>query len=115
MGLSGLKGNGFVVAFILSKFKILKVSKVVGSGSLAVGPSMSKLEADEFAKVNAELVEVGETDKNLAAALKDADLLLYGGVPFTDAMLKAAPKCVAVLFQTVGYDAIDMKVATCAS
>ena len=96
----------------MAKFKILKVSKVVGSGSLAVGPSMSKLEADEFAKVNAELVEVGETDKNLAAALKDADLLLYGGVPFTDAMLKAAPKCVAVLFQTVGYDAIDMKVAS---
>jgi len=75
----------------MAKFKILKVSKIVGSGSLAVGPSMSKLEADEFAKVNAELVEVGETDKNLAAALKDADLLLYGGVPFTDAMLKAAP------------------------
>ena len=47
----------------MAKFKILKVSKIVGSGSLAVGPSMSKLEADEFAKVNAELVEVGETDK----------------------------------------------------
>ena len=45
------------------KFKILKISKVVGSGSLAVGPSMSSKEADEFAKVNAEMVEVADTDK----------------------------------------------------
>jgi hypothetical protein len=47
----------------MAKFKILKVSKIVGSGSLAVGPSMSKLEADEFAKVNAELVEVVKPTK----------------------------------------------------
>jgi D-3-phosphoglycerate dehydrogenase / 2-oxoglutarate reductase len=95
-----------------NKYKILKVSKMVGSGSLAVGPSMSKLEADEFAKVNAELVEVADTDKAaLEAALKDADILLYGGVPITDYILKAAPKAIAVLFQTVGYDAIDMKIA----
>ena len=64
------------------KFKILKISKVVGSGGTkAVGPSMSSKEADEFAKVNAELVEVAESDKaGLAAALKEADILLYGGV-----------------------------------
>ncbi|MGP8080632.1 MAG: hypothetical protein ACLPVI_09015, partial [Dehalococcoidales bacterium] len=67
------------------KFKILKISKVVGSGSLAVGPSMSSKEADEFAKVNAELVEVAESDKaGLAAALKEADLLMYGGVTISD-------------------------------
>ena len=95
------------------KFKILKISKVVGSGSLAVGPSMSQLEADEFAKVNAELVEVAESDKaGLAAALKEADLLMYGGVTISDEILKSAPKCVAVLFQTVGYDQINLKVAT---
>src|SRR5271157_4482493 len=95
------------------KFKILKISKVVGSGSLAVGPSMSQLEADEFAKVNAELVEVADTDKaGLATALKEVDILMYGGVTFTDEILKSAPKCIAVLFQTVGYDQIDLKVAT---
>jgi hypothetical protein len=47
------------------KFKIVKVSKQVGDATKAIGPSMSSKEADEFAKVNAELVEVAETDKNL--------------------------------------------------
>ena len=95
------------------KFKILKISKVVGSGSLAVGPSMSSKEADEFAKVNAEMVEVADTDKaGLAAALKEADVLLYGGVPITREMMAGAPKLIAVLFQTVGYDPIDLKAAT---
>jgi D-3-phosphoglycerate dehydrogenase / 2-oxoglutarate reductase len=95
------------------KYKILKVSKVVGSGSLAVGPSMTTKEADEFAKVNAELVEVADSDKaGLEAALKEADVLLYGGVPITRAMMEAAPKLIAVLFQTVGYDPIDLKAAT---
>ena len=59
------------------KFKIVKVSKQVGDATKAIGPSMSSKEADEFAKVNAELIEVEESDKaGLAAALKDADILL---------------------------------------
>ena len=44
------------------KFKVLKVSKVVSSIDGVVGPSMSAKEAEEFAKVNAELVEVAEAD-----------------------------------------------------
>ena len=95
------------------KFTILKVSKEVGNATKAVGPSMTSREADEFAKVNAELVEVAESDKaGLAAALREADILLYGGVPITRAIMETAPKCIAVLFQTVGYDAIDLKAAT---
>ena len=95
------------------KFKILKVSREVGNATKAVGPSMTSKEANEFAKVNAELVEVAESDKaGLAAALKEADIMLYGGVQITRAIMETAPKCIAVLFQTVGYDAIDLKAAT---
>jgi D-3-phosphoglycerate dehydrogenase len=74
---------------------------------------MSSKEADEFAKVNAELIEVAESDKaGLAAALKDADILLYGGVTISREMIESAPKLVAILFQTVGYDQVDLKAAT---
>ena len=95
------------------KFKLLKIVREVGSTTKAVGPSMTKLEADEFAKYDIEVVEVADTDKNaLAAALKGADLMLYGGVPITSWMMEAAPKCIAILAQTVGYDPIDIKNAT---
>ena len=95
------------------KYKVLKVSRDVGSGSRAVGPSMTKLEADEFAKVNAEMVEVADSDKaGLAAALKEADLMLYGGVPITSEMMDSAKKLIAILAQTVGYDPIDIKAAS---
>ena len=95
------------------KLKILKVSREVGNSSKAIGPSMTSRETDEFVKVGAELVEVADSDKaGLAAALKEADILLYGGVPITRAIMEAAPKCIVVLFQTVGYDAIDLKAAT---
>jgi D-3-phosphoglycerate dehydrogenase len=98
---------------VSKKFKILKVSREVGNATKAVGPSMTSKEANEFAKVNAELVEVAESDKaGLAAALKEADIMLYGGVQITRAIMETAPKCIAVLFQTVGYDAIDLKAAT---
>ena len=95
------------------KFKIVKVSKQVGDATKAIGPSMSSKEADEFAKVNAELIEVAESDKaGLAAALKDADILLYGGVTISREMMESAPRLAAILFQTVGYDQVDLKAAT---
>jgi D-3-phosphoglycerate dehydrogenase / 2-oxoglutarate reductase len=98
---------------VAKKFRIVKVSRQVGDATKAIGPSMTSKEANEFAKYGAELVEVAESDKaGLAAALKEADLLMYGGIPITRAIMEAAPKCIAVLFQTVGYDAIDLKAAT---
>ena len=95
------------------KYKLLKISREVGSTLKVVGPSMTKLESDEFAKYDIELVEVADTDKKvLTTALKEADLILYGGVPITSWMMEAAPKCIAILAQTVGYDPIDIKNAT---
>ena len=37
------------------KYKLLKIVREVGSTTKAVGPSMTKLEADEFAKYNVEV------------------------------------------------------------
>ena len=95
------------------KYKVLKVSREVGNAAKAIGPNLTLREAKEFAKYGAELLEVAESDKaGLAAALKEADILLYGSVQITREMMEAATKCIAVLFQTVGYDQIDLKAAT---
>ena len=89
-----------------NKFKVLKISK-------EINPSMTYRETDEFARVDAELTEITESDKEgLAAALKEADIILFGGVPITRAIVEAAPKCVAIMCQSVGYDGIDVKAAT---
>ena len=57
------------------KYKILKVMKV---GSIVVGPGAATRENEEFAKVNAELVEVYDTNKNdVIAAAKDADAFRF--------------------------------------
>jgi D-3-phosphoglycerate dehydrogenase / 2-oxoglutarate reductase len=98
---------------VSKKFKVLKVSRELGNTTKAVGPSMTSREAKEFAKVDAELVEVTDSNKNeVFAALNEADILLYGGVPITRAMMEAARKCIAIMTQTVGYDAIDVQAAT---
>ena len=92
------------------KYKILKVMKV---GSIVVGPGAATRENEEFAKVNAELVEVYDTNKNdVIAAAKDADVILLGSVPVSRWILEAAPKCIAAMCQSVGYDMIDVKAAT---
>ena len=92
------------------KYKILKVMKV---GSIIVGPGAATRENEEFAKVNAELVEVYDTNKSdVIAAAKDADVILLGSVPVSRWILEAAPKCIAVMCQSVGYDMIDVKAAT---
>ena len=71
------------------KYKILKVMKV---GSIIVGPGAATRENEEFAKVNAELVEVYDTNKNdVIAAAKDADVILLGSVPVS--RWSHVPKC----------------------
>ena len=91
------------------KYKILKI----GRSPSATAPSISAREAEEFAKVGAELVEVADANKSeVIAALKDTDIILFGGVTITSWMLEAAPKCIAVMAHTVGYDPIDVKAAT---
>lgn len=88
-----------------NKFKVLKVSR-------EINPGMTYREIEEFARVDAELTEVADSDKvGLAAALKEADIILFGGVPITRQIIEAAPKCIAIMCESVGYDAIDVKAA----
>ena len=92
------------------KFKVLKLSR---AGVGVVGPEAVAKEAAEFAKVNAELVEVFDTNKSdMIAAAKDADIMLLGSVPIERWVVEAAPKCIAVMCQSVGYDSIDVKACT---
>jgi len=39
-------------------------------------------------------------------------LFLLGSVPVSRWILEAAPKCIAAMCQSVGYDMIDVKAAT---
>jgi len=56
---------------------------------------------------------VAEADKaGVAAAAKEADVILLGSVSITRALMEMAPKCIAVMCQSVGYDPIDVKAAT---
>jgi len=92
------------------KYKVLKVTK---AGFGVVGPDAVEREAAEFAKVDAELVEVFYTDKKaVIAAANDADVILLGSVPIERWIVEAAPKCIAVMCQSVGYDPIDVKACT---
>lgn len=92
------------------KFKILKVMKV---GNIMVRSGPTTREAEEFAKVNAELVEVFDANKNdVIAAARDADIIVMGSVPVARWIIEAAPKCIAIMCQSVGYDSIDIKAAT---
>jgi D-3-phosphoglycerate dehydrogenase len=78
-----------------------------------IGTSTTAWEVEEFAKAHTKLVEIIETSKNeVIAALKDTDIILVGGVPITRQIMEAAPKCIAVMCQSVGYDPIDVKAAT---
>ena len=99
------------------KYKVLRISKEAVPGPKVGSPNMISREAEEFAeefaKVNAELVVVTDANKNdLLAAAKDADVILLGSVPITRWLMEAAPKCIAVMCQSVGYDPIDVKAAT---
>ena len=67
------------------KYKVLRVVKGVISTPGAASSGRLSKETEELAKIDAELVEVGEGDKNMViAALKDADIILFGGVPIPD-------------------------------
>jgi D-3-phosphoglycerate dehydrogenase len=91
---------------VVKQFKVLKVSK-------DINPGMTSQEVIEFSKIDAQLVEISDADRNkVIAELKDADIILVGNVPITRWMMEAAPKCLAVMCESVGYDSIDVKAAS---
>jgi len=89
---------------VSKKYKVVKFSRGTGSPD-------SLWQAEELAKVDAELVEVSDANKSeMTAALQDAHIILGGIIPRW--MMEAAPKCIAVITGTVGFDNIDVAAAT---
>jgi len=79
------------------KFKILRVLKV---GSSAMRADTTTPEIEELNKVNAELVEVFDGNKNdVITAASDADIIFLGSVPVGRWIIEAAPKCIAIMCQ----------------
>ena len=73
----------------------------------------SSEEAEELAKVNAESVEVAcVTEDEVIEAAKDADVIITYAAPMTRRVMEALPKCQAIIFGSVGFDAVDVDAAT---
>jgi len=88
------------------QFKVVRMS---GLGSSA---TMVK-EAEELAKVNAELVDAAcVTEDEVIEAAKDADVILAEGAQITRRAMEALPKCKAIINYGVGFDTIDVDAAT---
>jgi D-3-phosphoglycerate dehydrogenase len=91
---------------VKEKFKVVLVGRMG-----AHAPAAEEVEA--LAKVNAEIVGVPcTTEDETIEAAKDADVILMGGVELTRRVVEALPKCKAIIFGSVGYDAVDVDAAT---
>ena len=88
------------------QFKVVRMS---GPGS---STTMVK-EADELAKVNAELMGVNcVTEDEVIEAAKDADVILADGAQITRRVMETSLKCRAIINYGVGFDTIDVDAAT---
>jgi len=88
------------------QFKVVRVDRM---GNRAVMVE----EAEELAKVNAELVGADcVTEDEIIEAAKDADAILTGGAQMTRRVLESLPKCKVIVRYGVGYDTIDVDAAT---
>ncbi|MFC1860385.1 C-terminal binding protein [Chloroflexota bacterium] len=88
------------------QFKVVRVDK---AGSSAV---MVK-EAEELAKVNAELVGVDcVTEDEIIEATKDVDAILTSEADITRRVMEASPKCKVIVRYGVGVDTVDVNAAT---
>ena len=95
------------------KCKVLKIYKKVGPNFLALGPNCTLQDIQELGNVDAELIEVGDTDKNeIMKAAKEADIILIASAPIPRWIIEASPKCLAIVSPVVGYDNIDVNAAT---
>ena len=88
------------------QFKAVRVDRM---GNRAV----MEEEAEELAKVNAELVGADcVTEDEIIEAAKDADAILTGGAQMTRRVMEALPKCKVIVRYGVGYDTVDVDAAT---
>jgi len=73
---------------------------------------ITALHIKEFGNKDAELFEILDSDSKLFEVIKDADIILLSGAPITRAVCEAAPKCLAIVGQYVGFDNVDVNAAT---
>jgi len=70
-------------------------------------------EAEELAKVNAELTGVDCTTENeITEAAKDADAIVTEGARMTRRVMEALPKCKVIVRYGIGFDTVDVEAAT---
>ncbi len=88
------------------QFKVVRVDRMGNRAAMVE-------EAEELAKVNAELVGVDcTTEIEIIEAAKDADAIITGGARMTRRVMEALPKCKVIVRYGVGYDTIDVDAAT---
>ena len=88
------------------RFKVVGVDKK--------GTHLARVEeAEELAKVNAELV-IAEcaTEDEIIQATKDADAIITVGAQITRRVMEALPKCKAIVRYGIGFDTVDVDAAT---
>ena len=95
------------------KYKILRIYHPADPKVLASGPPLTLQHIEKFGEVDAELIEIVDTNKGeLIEAGKDTDIILLANAPITRWMLEASPKCLAIVGQYVGFDYVDVEAAT---
>ena len=90
----------------MAKYKVIRVGPY--ANRMPMGEA-----AKELAKADIEFIGVTcNTEDELIAGAKDADILLFAGAQITRRVLESLPKLQAVIFGSVGYDQVDADAAT---
>ena len=90
----------------MAKYKVIRVGPY--ANRMPMGEA-----AKELAKADVEFIGVTcNTEDELIAGAKDADILLFAGAQITRRVLESLPKLQAVIFGSVGYDQVDVDAAT---
>jgi len=90
----------------MAKYKVIRVGPY--ANRMPMGEA-----AEELAKADVEFIGVTcNTEDELIAGAKDADILLFAGAQITRRVLESLPKLQAVIFGSVGYDQVDVDAAT---
>jgi len=92
------------------QYKVMRVEKKF---QMPLALVTTEIEAEELAKVNAELVDVEcATEDEIIAAAKEADALLVVFAPMTRRVMDALPKLKVIVRYGIGYDTVDVDAAT---
>jgi len=92
------------------QYKVMRVEKKF---QMPLALVTTEIEAEELAKVNAELVDVEcATEDEIIEAAKEADALLVVFAPMTRRVTEALPKLKVIVRYGIGYDTVDVDAAT---